>query len=238
MYLAHSHLWAVSERSHLPENDPRITDHLILADKYFTEASRLNPSDARIPGWSASVKLALGSVHQDEKVTRQGYFMLLRAVKGFPEFNYFTASFVLSNQPSQSKRFKEAVEYAWRNLDVCRGQTVDRKNLDLSPFMGLETTTGPKRVCWSTPLVPHNFEGFFLHMGDVLTKQEDIETARSVYETAKLSKTYESWHFKSVLEARLGNLEENARRFQNNAPNDQPEMVFRSPYSCTGCHAR
>ena len=238
LYLAHSHLWAISERSRRMERDPRITDHLILADKYFTEAYRLNPGDVRILGLGASVKLALGRIHQDEKLTREGYFMLLRAIEGYPEFNYFTASFVLSNLPSDSERFKEAVEYAWRNLDVCTDRRLDRKNLDYTPFMGLETITGAKRVCWSTPLVPHNFEGFFLHMGDVLTKQGDLEMARRAYETAMLSESYQSWRFKSVLEARLANIEENARRFQQNDPNDQPEIMFNSSYACAACHAK
>ena len=74
-----AHLWKVSERSRSPERDPTITDHLILADKYLSEAHRLDPSDARIPGFEGSVKMALGSIHQDEALKRRGYFMTLTA---------------------------------------------------------------------------------------------------------------------------------------------------------------
>src|SRR5262249_60002293 len=50
-HLGMAHLWRVAERSREPVRDPTITDHLILADKYLSEARRLDPSDARIPGF-------------------------------------------------------------------------------------------------------------------------------------------------------------------------------------------
>jgi hypothetical protein len=39
---------------------------------------------------------------QDEKLTYQGYFMLLDAIKAWPEFNLFTAGFVMSRLPADS----------------------------------------------------------------------------------------------------------------------------------------
>src|SRR5262245_34465748 len=60
-HLGMAHLWKVAERSREPVRDPTITDHLILADKYLSEAHKLDPSDARIPGFEGSVKMALGS---------------------------------------------------------------------------------------------------------------------------------------------------------------------------------
>lgn len=60
LLLAHAHLWTIAERFRNQDLDPRITDHAILAERYFTEAHRLNPEDHRIPGWLGGVKLALG----------------------------------------------------------------------------------------------------------------------------------------------------------------------------------
>src|SRR5262249_15248182 len=70
--LGMSHLWRVAERFREERQDPTITDHLILADKYLSEAHRLDPKDFRIPGFEGSVKMALGSIHQDEALKREG----------------------------------------------------------------------------------------------------------------------------------------------------------------------
>lgn len=237
LYLAQAHLWALGESARR-RPDPRVTDHAIVADKYFTEAQRLNPADKRIQGWLAGIKLALGSIHQDEKLTREGYFMLREAIQAFPEFNFFTASFVLSGAPVGSERFTEAVDYAWKNIEACVGRRIDRQRWDSQRQVTSELTTGPKRICHNSPLVPHNFEGFFLHFGDVLTKQGDTVNARKAYEVALRSGDFASWPYREVLQARLTDLEERARRFQDPDPGRWPETMFRSSYSCAGCHAR
>ena len=113
LLLAHAHLWKIAERSRVAELDPRITDHAILAEKYFAEAHRLNPEDHRIPGWLGGVKLALGQIHQDERLTREGYFMLHDAISLFPEFNYFSAGYVMSSKPRDDDKFQEAMEDIW-----------------------------------------------------------------------------------------------------------------------------
>ena len=49
LLLPHVHLWTLSERSRgAAAADPGITDHAILADRYFGEAHALASSDARI----------------------------------------------------------------------------------------------------------------------------------------------------------------------------------------------
>lgn len=237
LLLAHSHLWKVSERFRESEQDPRITDSLVLADKYFTEALRLNPHDARILGWLGGVKLALGRIHADEKLSREGYYMLLDGIDRFPEFNYFSACFVLSGLPGDGARFKEGVAYAWKNLDACIDEKINRRNPSYSRYLRLETRTGPKRVCWNSWIAPHNFEGFFLNMGDMLTKNGDVETAMTIYENARLSKGYESWKYKPVLEARIIRAGERAKLYRRDSKNP-PEIMFNSAYACVGCHAK
>ncbi len=112
------------------------------------------------------------------------------------------------------------------------GEKVDRRTGDYAKYMALETTTGPKRACWNSWIAPHNFEGFFLNMGEMLVKQGDPATARPVYANARLSKTYQEWPFKSVLEDRIARAEENVALFRNpqpaekNADDDDLERVW------------
>jgi len=238
LLLAHAHLWTIAERARNQELDPRITDHAILAERYFSEAHRLNPEDHRIPGWLGGVKLALGQIHQDERLTREGYFMLHDAIDLFPEFNYFSAGYIMSSRPKDDDKFQEALDDMWRNLDLCAGEKLDRRNPDYRKLMAQETTSGPKRVCWNSRIAPHNFEGFFLNMGDMLVKKGEVEPARKIYAIAKLSKGYESWQYKALLEERIDQAEERAKQFQVPDAKHHPEIMFNSAYSCTACHAK
>ena len=49
------HIWRLSERARLGHGvGPDITDHAVLARKYFEEAVRLHPGEARYLGFYAS----------------------------------------------------------------------------------------------------------------------------------------------------------------------------------------
>ncbi len=166
------------ERSREANLDPRITDHAILAERYFTEAHRLNPKDHRILGWLGGVKLAMGNIHQDEKLTRTGYFMLQDSIRLYPEFNYFSAGY------------------------------------------------------------PHNLEGFAMNMGDMLVKNGEVERAKKAYATARPSKDFSSWKYRSLLEERIAKAEERATLFRGPDPKKYPEMMINSPYACMACHEK
>ena len=245
-HLGMAHLWKVSERSRSPERDPTITDHLILADKYLSEAHRLDPSDPRIPGFEGSVKMALGSIHQDEALKRRGYFMLKDGMTAYPEFNFFTMSFVLSNAPRADPKFEDAVDYAWKNIELCVGRPVERtvagvRSLGdslrgaMSPAAAVPGGSDD-RACRNPPTAPHNVEGFLLHMGDILVKKGDVETAREVYRLARVAPTYADWPYGSVLDARIEQADSRARSFASGTK-PEPELMFQSPYGCVGCHA-
>ncbi len=135
--------------------------------------------------------------------------MVKKAIEEWPEFNYFTGGYVLSQLPKEHKRFAEAVEWQWKNLDACTGETVNRKTGDYSKYMTLETIEGEKRVCWNSWIAPHNFEGFFMNMGDMLVKQGNWQTAIKIYNNTKLSKTYSDWKYKETLEKRIINAKSN-----------------------------
>jgi uncharacterized protein YceK len=231
------HIWRLSERQRLTAVPATITDDATLSRKFFEEAVALNPDDARYLGFLASATLAEGSIHQDEAETRRGYYLMLDAIKAYPEFNLFTAGYTMSGQPADSDRYKQALEWQWQNLDVCVGEKVDRKSAAYAKYMPQATDKGIKRVCWNTWIAPHNFEGFFLNMGDMQVKSGDWQTGRKLYENAKLSTTYEQWKFREVLEQRIRDAQQNVAAFnaKPDAANYKP-LMGASSFSCVACH--
>jgi hypothetical protein len=117
---------------------------------------------------------------------------------------------------------------------------VDRDNPDFAPHMQLQTQQGPKRACWNSWIAPHNFEGFFLNMGDMLVKQGDWATAQKVYANARHADTYARWPYRAVLEARIAQAQSNVAAF-NAAPTpaagDQV-MMGQSRFACMACHQK
>jgi len=248
-HIGFSHVWRLSEHTRLDTQSATITDEVVLARKYFSEAVRLAPDDARFQGFLASMELGEGTIHGDEKLKRRGYFDLLKAKDAWPEFNLFTAGYAMSRLPHTDSKYTEAVEYQWQNLDVCAEEKVDRLTVQYDRYMPRETTEGRKRPCWNSSIAPHNFEGFFLNMGDMLVKQGDPATARRVYANAKLSRTYQAWPFRNILEDRIVQADENVARFRN-ALDDRTAQVDRrqeaverirtmmisSTFACMACH--
>lgn len=233
------HIWQLAERTRLHPVPPTITDQAVLARKYFQESFSLNRSDPRILGLLGSSMLGEGAIHHDEGAVREAYYTLQDSIHAWPEFNYFTAGYILSSQPAGSPRFHEALADQWRNLDLCVGQTVDRHNPDYSKYMPLSTAKGRKRACWNSWIAPHNIEGFFLNMGDMLVKSGDWQTAQKIYANAKLSPDYANWKFRAVLEDHIKQAPANVSLF--NAPEDphQPSknrIMVNSSYACMACH--
>jgi hypothetical protein len=233
------HIWRVSERARLSAIPATLTDDAVVSRRYFQEAVALDPTDARYLGFLAAATLAEGNINQDERLTRRGYFMMLDAIKAWPEFNLFTAGYVMSTQPAGSERFNQALQWQWQTLDVCVGETVDRRTADYAKYMTLETREGKKRVCWNSQIAPHNLEGFFLNMGDMLVKAGDWQTARKIYGDAKLSPTYSQWQYREILEARIHDAPDNVAAFS--APVDaayhgDKQMMVATAFACMACH--
>jgi hypothetical protein len=234
-HLAWLHNWRMAERARRDSVPATITDDIMLARRYFEEAVALNPSDPRTRGFLAGHLLAEGNLHHDERLTRRGYFTMLDAIDAWPEFNLFTAGYVMSRLPNDSPRFRQAIEWQWQNLDTCVGSRIDRANPDYTRYMPLETRTGVKRVCWNSWIAPHNFEGFFLNMGDMLVKSGDWRTAVKLYQNARLSRQYSAWKFRPVLDERIAHARENVARFNATGP-ERDGLMINSAFACMACH--
>jgi tetratricopeptide (TPR) repeat protein len=235
-HIAWLHNWRIAERARMDSAPATITDDTILARRYFQEAVKLDPSDARYLGFLAGHTLAEGALHKDERLSREGYFMMLDAIKAWPEFNWFTGGYVMSRLPADSPRFREGLEWQWQTLDKCIEGPLDRTNPDYSRYMGKETTEGRKRVCWNSWIAPHNFEGFFLNMGDMLVKSGDWQTAQQIYANARLSRTYAAWKYQSVLEDRIHRAQANVALLNAESGTPKVRMMINSEFSCMACH--
>lgn len=235
------HIWRLAECSRLETVPSTITDHAVLARKYFKESAQLNSTDARVLGFLGAATVVEGTIHKDEGLIREGYYTLVESIHAWPEFNYFTAGFVMSRMPVDSAQFQEGLEWQWRNLHECANEKVDRKNPDFAKNMQFYTTEGKKRVCWNSWIAPHNMEGFFLNMGDMLVKAGDWHIAQRIYANAKLSPDYAGWKFRPVLEDRIKHAEGNVILF--NTPEDPTvkttnSIMINSRFACMGCHQK
>ena len=107
-------------------------------------------------------------------------------------------------------------------------------------YMALETKEGEKRACWNSWIAPHNFEGFFLNMGDMLVKAGDWQTAQTIYTNAKLAKEYPTWPYQAVLEERITQAEANVALFNAARPagsrTADAAMMINSEFACMACH--
>jgi tetratricopeptide (TPR) repeat protein len=235
-HLGFLHIWKITERYRHTPLEPTIVDEIILARKYFSDAIELNPSDARFAGFFADSQLMEGKIFHDARQQTRGYFALQHAIRAWPEFNYFTGGYVMSIFPPDSARFKEGLEWQWKTLDLCAQTTIDRNNPDFSPYMHLETQTGPKRACWNSWIAPHNFEGFFLNMGDMLVKSGYWQTAIKMYRNAALAHDYATWPYRHILEKRITDAKANVKNFQKDYSGPNKTIMFNAGYGCMVCH--
>lgn len=234
------HVWRLSEWQRADKLRPDFIDHATLCKTYLHEAVEMIPDDPRFFGFYAACQMAEADIHQNEKNLRKGYFDMLQAVRAWPQFNAFTAGYVLSKLPHTHERYDEGVEFQWTVLDECVGEKVDRDNLDYRKYMKNPDLTGPNRVCDNSAIAPHNFEGFFLNMGDMIVKQGNVKQAKMIYRQATYHKDYAQWPFKKVLEKRIEDAEKNVAFFRKEVTPPVkpawPVIMFQSELACGGCH--
>ncbi len=238
-HLGFVHIWKITERARLKQLPPTITDEIVLSKHYFKEATILVPADARYQGFLGDSMLVAGKIAEDKREQVRGYFQLKQSIAMWPEFNYFTAGYVMSSLDPQSAEFKEGLEWQWKTLNLCANATVNRANPDFRPYLSLETQEGRKRACWNSWIAPHNYEGFFMNMGDMLVKKGDWQTGIKIYKNAQIGRGYSTWPYRKMLEKRIRNAKENVVNFnQAKASSKDHSILFNSGYGCAACHQR
>jgi hypothetical protein len=234
------HMWRIAESARSPELVAGITDDMSLARVYFGSAVKLDPDWALVRGFWASTVLAEGAIHQDQRQLREGYFALEDAVAMWPELNLFTKAFMLAQAKHDSPEYQQAVDAFWKNVEVCADGAPDRKHPDFSKFARPDPNDPKKAICFNTWKAPFNFEGSMLVFGDLLVKQGEVEAAKQVYASARLSPRFEQWPYRQTLEARLANADANVAPFRLE-PREQPaekKFITGAAFTCTVCHQK
>lgn len=234
-YIAFLHIWKLTERNFLHPN-PLIVNEVALAQTYFEQAHELSPANPIYLGFLGDSYLVSGQIFKDQRAQVKGYFILKDAISKWPEFNYFTAGYPMSTLKPTDPHFKEGLEWQWKTLDSCAGKKVNRQHPSFAPYMAKETRVGRKRACWNSWAAPHNFEGFFMNMGDMLVKSGDWQTAIAIYSNAKLSKTYRNWPYRHMLEQRIAQAAKNVKYFNEEHRETERRIMFDSGHGCMSCH--
>ncbi len=239
-HLGFAHIWALSEWQRIPNVTAKVTDHAALSYKYFAKAYQINPNDKRILGFLADVQMAYGSISKSKKLSRKGYFKGLKSIKEWPEFNKFTIGVTFSSYNPKEKFFQKALDWQWTTLEDCYTSKIDKNNPNIKEFISKEIpehNLGRDRACYNSWIAPHNIEGYFLHMGDMITKTGDYTTAIKIYELAKSSPNYSTWTFKEVLENRITNAERNTKTFLDKKQKGMDNVIINSSGNlCMSCH--
>ena len=241
-HLGFVHVWALSERQRLENPNPAITEHIILSHKYFEEANLMNKHDIRVMGFLADLKLAEGSIFDNKKQQTEGYFLGLKAIERWPQFNKFTLGYFISSLDRTDKNFKKGLEWQYTTIDDCACEKNTRNTDYKSAIDKIRKSKNPMitRACWNTWIAPHNWEGFCLNWGDMLIKNGNIEEGIRIYKLAKESDNYAEWPFKKILDERIINANNNVSDFNKpiNETNlkNQNVIMFNSKISCMSCH--
>lgn len=239
-HLGFAHIWALSEWQRIPNVTAKVTDHASLSYKHFTKAYNLNPNDPRILGFLADVQMAYGSISHSNKLSRKGYFKGLKSIKKWPEFNKFTIGVTFASFNPNAKFFKKALDWQWTTLEDCYTSGIDRTNPNIKEFISKENPAhnlGKDRACYNSWIAPHNIEGYFLHMGDMITKTGDYTTAIKVYELAKSAPNFNTWAFKELLERRITNAERNTKTFLDKKQEGMDNVIINNSGNlCMSCH--
>lgn len=238
LLLGHVHLWRLAELARAPSPDPSQVPNLAAnAARYFGEAMAVSPADARIFGWLGPLMMSNGQILGDPAMVEAGQAMIETGVERYPEFNSFVLALSLSNEPRESDEFARAIDAMWQNIDVCAGQPVNRDVPDFSGLVDTVVAGAADDACRDSPRAAHNFEGFFLFFGDLLTKAGSVELAQAAYATALQIPEASRWPYRDVLIERQAAVQDRAERWANDDPADDPLLVSMESYSCSYCHA-
>lgn len=241
-HLGFARFWLISEgmRSRVPVPGEEIPGHIAGAYKYFKKAYQLNPNDKRVLGFLADAEMAYAGITQSQELLQQGYAKGLESISAWPQFNKFTIGIPFTAFPAQSPQFIQALDWQWTTLEDCYTASVDRSNPAIEALISQDLSghnLGKKRACYNSWIAPHNIEGYFLNMGDMIVKTGDAVTAQKIYGLVKASPNYKSWPFKEVLEKRIQNAERNTRIFNDNTQQGVDNVIIgNSGYNCSSCH--
>ncbi|HZI09770.1 MAG TPA: hypothetical protein VE153_05205 [Myxococcus sp.] len=238
-FLGTLYFWQASEwgRDASRGSDAQL-GQLIKMHKYLNEAVRLNPDDAQAWCFLGTAKMSRARFSNSLGLLNEGVADIRKCAEMYPHFGLLMISITHSFLPINSPGFTAAVDSIWTNLDVCINDRIDRNNPDFTPYTSLTSNTaGPYLACWNSPVSPHNLEGFWLIMGNLLVKNNQPDLAVIAYSNAQLDPAFETWRFKDHLLSQKATAHERAPLYRDsNAANDPPMIIQET--QCVLCHQK
>ncbi len=209
-----NHLWLAAEGD---RQNPRVIEHLYLAETFLLRAQARAPEDARMPSWVLPTQTSLAVIEQDEDRVRAAQQAMVEAYETDPNFHSFVVGLQAFDAPKDDPRFRFALE-AMRAAAGC-------------------TATGDDS-CENHPRWPHNIEAFMVFAADFELKAGNRGQAEAILNAVKQVKGYDTWPYRSVVDERLAELDDRAARYANDNANDDPPSLFTgsNEAACQACH--
>jgi tetratricopeptide (TPR) repeat protein len=240
MLLGVAHYWNAAEwRRDLSRPARGQYEAILKTDEYLTVALELRPNDGRIMCWLGGAKTFRSQVERNPALMDQGLALITQCASVYPSFGLIMKGFIGSFLPVQSELYQQAITSIWKNVDVCIDKEIDRTNPDFTEYMHLTSNLeGQYLACWNGPTAPHNLEGFWLFMGDLLLKAGQVEQAKIIYNNALLVPELEKWPYYQTLLARIETADQRAALYADSDMANDPPMLPQTTYQCVLCHQK
>lgn len=213
LLLGLEHLWLAAEGD---RTNPRVVEHLLLAEDFLARAQSLAPEDRRIPSWLVPARLALADLERHPERREALVAELLAELELDPAFHSFSVAMLGFDEARGSAEFV-------RGLQALR--SVDSECAKEDP------------TCQNMPRWPHNVEAYLTFVADYELKAGEIERARQLLAEAEASPSFSRWPRAAEVGDRLQNLEQYARLYQDEDPRNDPPSIFSgSRGACGSCH--
>jgi hypothetical protein len=235
-----AHLWHLDEYGRDQQPDPAVLQAEAMAGLgLITAAKANNPTDARVDCFLGIQQVNVGRAIMNPDLVAQGYQTIDASVSAWPQFSLFCKALAYDSLPAEDADFMKAVDAMYTTFEVCFGEKIDRNNPDISKYLNQATDKGLNRACWNDWLAPHNAEGTYLYVGDLLVKAGNVPAAKVAYADAKLVKEYPQWPYKYLLDERLSaDLDAKAALYRDTDPKNDPPLGGETDHhGCTFCHA-
>ena len=241
-YLGFANTWYFAEfQRRGVEIDSTFLNAISNMRKFFQASIDIN-GDIRSQSFLYANNFALAKLDEDEQTALANAKKLDELMVIWPEWANFAGLGPYGLYPENTKEFSRSLDLIWEEVELCIGERIDRKNPmpQLKKFKD-EKRTGRSRVCSSSWIAPHSFEGFFLTLGDLLVKNNDFGVAKNIYEHAKTAENYQKWDqkFKDILSDRIARMEHHRDNFRKPMiEQEEPKFAPVMEYGCTVCHQK
>jgi hypothetical protein len=237
--LASIYMWEIAEWERNPSRgNQAYYTQLMKLDRYMSEAVQLDPTRGIARCFLGVSRLFRAQPERNPALATEGQNHLNRCIELHPQFGLLLIPIGYHAQPVSSPQFQRGVEETWNRINVCINGQIDRQNPDFTPYMPLTSNLNqPYYACWNNPSALYNLEGFWFLAGNMLVKNGQPGIARRLYENAKLSPSYATWKYSSLLEQSATEADARAALYaDSDRTNDPP--VLRGDIQCVMCHSR